>query len=56
MSCPRCEGSLIELSLGDHVASICEDCGHVGIATDLQAHTEPEEPWEETIRRFKRQE
>lgn len=53
MSCPRCDGSLVELSLGENAASVCEECGHVGISTDLHTVIEPEEPWDESLKRFK---
>lgn len=56
MSCPRCDGPLAELALGENEASFCERCGHVGISTDLHTVFEPVEPWEESLRRFKREE
>lgn len=54
MPCPRCDGPLVELSLGENAASVCERCGHVGITTDLHSMIEPEESWEESLRRFKK--
>lgn len=53
MPCPRCDGPLLELSLGDNAATVCEACGHVGIRTDLGAVVEPEETWEAALDRFR---
>lgn len=52
MDCPRCDGPVIEFSLGETIAPVCEQCGHVNIETDLSAIIEPVEPWEESLRRF----
>lgn len=53
MPCPRCDGPLLELSLGENAASVCDRCGHVGLSTDLHAVTESEESWEESLERFR---
>ena len=55
MPCPRCEGPLLELSLGGNNASVCERCGHVGISADLHTTVEPKESWDESLNRYRKQ-
>jgi len=53
MTCPRCDAPLVNFSLGENAASVCERCGHVGILTDLGAVVEPDESWDSALARFR---
>jgi hypothetical protein len=52
MACPQCGGALQTYSLGGREASVCEDCGYVGIAADHKGDPVVVESWDDALRRF----
>ncbi|WP_251329242.1 hypothetical protein [Haloplanus pelagicus] len=54
MDCPQCEGTLATYALGGREASVCEDCGYVGIAAEHRGDPHRIESWDEALRRFYR--
>jgi len=54
MDCPQCEGTLATYALGGREASVCEDCGYVGIAAEHRGDPRSVESWDDALRRFYR--
>jgi hypothetical protein len=54
MSCPQCGGPLATYALSDREASVCEDCGYVGIAAEHRGDPRTVESWDDALRRFYR--
>jgi hypothetical protein len=52
MDCPQCGGELATYALGGREASVCEDCGHVGIAAEHRGGPRSVESWDDALRRF----
>jgi DNA-directed RNA polymerase subunit M/transcription elongation factor TFIIS len=52
MDCPQCGGSLATYALSDREASVCEDCGYVGIAAEHRGESRTVESWDDALRRF----
>jgi len=54
MTCPQCGGALATYALGGREASVCEDCGYVGIAAEHRGDPRSIESWDDALRRFYR--
>jgi len=54
MDCPQCGGTLATYALGGEEASVCEDCGYVGIAAEHRGDPRTVESWNDALRRFYR--
>ncbi|MFB6255875.1 MAG: hypothetical protein ABEH58_03970, partial [Haloplanus sp.] len=54
MDCPQCDGTLATYALSGREASVCEDCGYVGIAAEHRGGPQSVESWDEALRRFYR--
>jgi len=54
MDCPQCGGTLDTYALSDSEASVCEDCGYVGIAAEHRGDPRAVESWDDALRRFYR--
>lgn len=54
MTCPQCGGRLATYALGGEEASVCEDCGYVGIAAEHRGDPRTVESWDDALRRFYR--
>ena len=54
MDCPQCGGTLATYALGGREASVCEDCGYVGIAAEHRGDPRSVESWDDALRRFYR--
>jgi len=54
MDCPQCDGTLATYALGGREASVCEDCGYVGIAAEHRGDPRSVESWDDALRRFYR--
>jgi len=54
MDCPQCGGSLATYALRGREASVCEDCGYVGIAAEHRGDPRSVESWDDALRRFYR--
>ncbi|WP_435067484.1 hypothetical protein [Haloplanus sp. C73] len=54
MDCPQCGGTLDTYALSDSEASVCEDCGYVGIAAEHRGDPRSVESWDDALRRFYR--
>jgi ribosomal protein S21 len=54
MDCPQCGGTLATYALSGREASVCEDCGYVGIAAEHRGETRRVESWDDALRRFYR--
>jgi len=54
MDCPQCGGTLATYALGGREASVCEDCGYVGIAAEHRGAPRSVESWDDALRRFYR--
>jgi DNA-directed RNA polymerase subunit M/transcription elongation factor TFIIS len=52
MDCPQCGGPLATYALGGREASVCEDCGYVGIAAEHRGEARTVESWDDALRRF----
>jgi hypothetical protein len=52
MDCPQCGGPLATYALSDREASVCEDCGYVGIAAEHRGEARTIESWDDALRRF----
>jgi len=52
MDCPQCGGSLATYALSEREASVCEDCGYVGIAAEHRGEARTVESWDDALRRF----
>ncbi|RCU46846.1 hypothetical protein DU504_05735 [Haloplanus salinus] len=52
MNCPQCGGSLATYALSGREASVCEDCGYVGIAAEHRGEARTVESWDDALRRF----
>ncbi|WP_338740787.1 hypothetical protein [Haloplanus salilacus] len=52
MDCPQCGGTLATYALSGREASVCEDCGYVGIAAEHRGDTRRIESWNDALRRF----
>ncbi|MFB6105822.1 MAG: hypothetical protein ABEJ70_02505, partial [Halobacteriaceae archaeon] len=53
MDCPRCGGPTTDYTLGGRSASVCEDCGYVGVDVDHGSEVPRRESWTDAIRRFR---
>jgi hypothetical protein len=54
MDCPQCGGTLATYALDGREASVCEDCGYVGIAAEHRGAPRSVESWDDALRRFYR--
>jgi ribosome-binding protein aMBF1 (putative translation factor) len=54
MECPQCGGSLNTYALDGSEASVCPDCGYVGIPAEHRKTAPDPETWDEAVRRFYR--
>jgi hypothetical protein len=54
MDCPQCGGTFATYALGGREASVCEDCGYVGIAAEHRGDPRRVESWNDALRRFYR--
>jgi hypothetical protein len=54
MDCPQCGGTLATYALSGREASVCEDCGYVGIAAEHRGDPRSIETWDDALRRFYR--
>lgn len=54
MDCPQCGGTLTTYALSGREASVCEDCGYVGIAAEHRGESRRVESWDDALRRFYR--
>jgi DNA-directed RNA polymerase subunit M/transcription elongation factor TFIIS len=54
MDCPQCGGTLATYALSGREASVCEDCGYVGIAAEHRGEARRVESWDDALRRFYR--
>ena len=54
MDCPQCGGTLATYALRGREASVCEDCGYVGIAAEHRGDPRSVESWDDALRRFYR--
>jgi hypothetical protein len=54
MDCPQCGGTLATYALSGREASVCEDCGYVGIAAEHRGDPRSVESWDDALRRFYR--
>jgi hypothetical protein len=54
MDCPQCDGTLATYALGGQEASVCEDCGYVGIPAEHRGEPRRIESWNDALRRFYR--
>ncbi|MFB6194633.1 MAG: hypothetical protein ABEI80_00540 [Haloplanus sp.] len=54
MDCPQCGGTLVTYALSDQEASVCEDCGYVGIPAEHRGEPDRVESWDDALRRFYR--
>jgi hypothetical protein len=54
MDCPQCGGTLDTYALDGQEASVCEDCGYVGIAAEHRGEARRIESWDDALRRFYR--
>ncbi|MFB6103332.1 MAG: hypothetical protein ABEJ73_12320 [Haloplanus sp.] len=54
MDCPQCGGTLVTYALSDQEASVCEDCGYVGIPAEHRGEARRVESWDDALRRFYR--
>jgi hypothetical protein len=52
MDCPQCGGTLATYALSGQEASVCEDCGYVGIAAEHRGDPRRVESWDDALRRF----
>ncbi|WP_136589702.1 TFIIB-type zinc ribbon-containing protein [Salinigranum halophilum] len=52
MDCPECGTPLTTYRLADREASVCEQCGHVGIEAEHRAARARMETWTEALERF----
>jgi hypothetical protein len=52
MDCPQCDGPLATYALSGREASVCEDCGYVGIAAEHRGEARTVESWDDALRRF----
>jgi DNA-directed RNA polymerase subunit M/transcription elongation factor TFIIS len=52
MDCPQCGGTLATYALSGREASVCEDCGYVGIAAEHRGDPRRIESWNDALRRF----
>ncbi|AXG05862.1 hypothetical protein DU500_05090 [Haloplanus rubicundus] len=52
MDCPQCGGPLATYALSGREASVCEDCGYVGIAAEHRGEARTVESWDDALRRF----
>lgn len=52
MDCPQCGGTLATYALSGREASVCEDCGYVGIAAEHRGEPHRIESWNDALRRF----
>lgn len=55
MDCPRCGGSLSEYRLDERAATVCEDCGYLDLAAELNGEPEANESWDEALSRYQDQ-
>jgi hypothetical protein len=54
MDCPQCGGPVDTYALGGREASVCGDCGYVGIAAEHRGESRHAESWNDALRRFYR--
>ncbi|WP_248897927.1 hypothetical protein [Haloplanus halobius] len=54
MDCPQCGGTLTTYALDGQEASVCEDCGYVGIPAEHRGDSRHVESWDDALRRFYR--
>jgi DNA-directed RNA polymerase subunit M/transcription elongation factor TFIIS len=54
MDCPQCGGTLSTYALRGREASVCEDCGYVGIDAEHRGEARRVESWNDALRRFYR--
>jgi DNA-directed RNA polymerase subunit M/transcription elongation factor TFIIS len=54
MDCPQCGTTLATYALDGREATVCEDCGYVGIAAEHRGEPRRIESWNEALRRFYR--
>ncbi|MDQ2048886.1 zf-TFIIB domain-containing protein [Natronolimnohabitans sp. A-GB9] len=52
MECPRCQGELEELSLGDVSTIACPHCGFADVPVEHVRESEQPESWREAFNRF----
>jgi hypothetical protein len=52
MDCPQCGGTLATYALSGREASVCEDCGYVGIDAEHRGDPRRIESWNDALRRF----
>lgn len=50
--CPRCEGSLEVLSLGDVSTVTCPHCGFADVPVEHEPEAETPESWQDAFNRF----
>ena len=50
--CPRCHGSLEELSLGDVSTVTCPHCNYADIPVEHESVPETPESWRDALNRF----
>jgi len=54
MDCPQCGGTLATYALDGREASVCEDCGYVGIPAEHRGAPKRVESWSDALRRYYR--
>lgn len=52
MECPRCQGSLEELSLGEVSTVSCPHCAYADIPVEHERPPEERESWRDAFNRF----
>ncbi|WP_201294058.1 hypothetical protein [Natronorubrum halalkaliphilum] len=52
MECPRCQGSIEELSLGEVSTVMCSSCGFADIPVEHVREGEETESWRDAFNRF----
>jgi DNA-directed RNA polymerase subunit M/transcription elongation factor TFIIS len=52
MDCPQCGGTLATYALSGREASVCENCGYVGIDAEHRGTPRRIESWNDALRRF----
>lgn len=50
--CPRCQGTIEELSLGDVSTVTCPHCGYADIPVEHEHPPEDQESWRDAFNRF----
>lgn len=51
-TCPRCGGPVEGFELAGHEASVCPDCGYIGVPVDHGSDREDPESWGTALERF----